>query len=320
MAGTPAVEVRGLSRRFGTRTALREVSLSVGRGEVHALLGPNGAGKTTLLRILAGLTRASAGTARVMGLDVLRQTAAVQRLIGVIPAGDRTFYQRLSGLENLIFFARLYGFDYREAARRARETLEAVGLAGDEHLMIGKYSQGMQKRLAIARALLVQPAVFLIDEATHNLDPQGARRVRELVRDAADRGAGVVWATQRVEEIRGFVDSVTLLHRGTVRFSGTTAQLVSLTSPSRFLLRIRNGRVGATQFTEELAASLGRHGVIAADSSEDGEHYVMTVASGSTLGEAISAISAAQFQVLSCHETRPEVEQAFVELTEDPPP
>jgi len=311
----PAVEIHEVTRRFGAKAALAGVSMSVSRGEIHALLGPNGAGKTTLLRILAGLTRPTTGTVRILGLDVLRQTAGVRRLVGVIPSGDRTFYQRLSGLENLIFFGRLYGFSFAEASRRAREVLEAVGLGGQEYLMTGKYSQGMQKRLAIARALLTDPAVFLVDEATHNLDPEGARRVREFVRGAADRGAGVVWATQRVEEIRGFADTVTLLHQGNVRFTGTTAQLVSLASPTRFLLKIRNGRLSADHLTLGLRTALGTHGVISSDASEDGEHYVMTVAEGSTLGQAIAAITAANFQVLSCHETRPEIEQAFVELT-----
>ena len=183
--------------------------------------------------------------------------------------------------------------------------------------MIGKYSQGMQKRLAIARALLTEPVVFLVDEATHNLDPEGARRVREIIRHAADRGAGVVWTTQRVEEIRGFADTVTLLHRGAVRFTGTTAQLVSLASPTRFLIKVRNGRLDPRHLTEGLRAALGSHGAISSDASEDGEHYVMTVAKDSTLGQAIAAITAADLQVISCHETRPEIEQAFVELTED---
>jgi ABC-2 type transport system ATP-binding protein len=237
-------------------------------------------------------------------------------MIGVIPSGDRTFYQRLSGLENLIFFGRLYGYAFAEASTRARDALESVGLGGQEHLMIGKYSQGMQKRLAIARALLTSPVVFLVDEATHNLDPEGARRVREIIRLAADRGAAVVWTTQRVEEIRGFADTVTLLHRGGIRFTGTTAQLISMASPTRFLIRVRNGRLGAHQLTAQLRTAVGSHGDIASDASEDGEHYVMTVAKESTLGQAIAAITAADFQVVSCHETRPEIEQAFVELTE----
>src|SRR3990170_912896 len=140
----PAIEIKDLSRRFGATVALREVSLSVQKGEIHALLGPNGAGKTTLLRILGGLTTPSEGTAHILSQDATQRGTAVRRLVGVIPSGDRTFYQRLSGLENLVFFGRLYGFGYQEAARRARETLGAVGLNGSESRAVGKYSQGMK--------------------------------------------------------------------------------------------------------------------------------------------------------------------------------
>lgn len=315
----PAIEIRGVSRRFGTITALREVSISVRRGEIHALLGPNGAGKTTLLRILAGLTTPSQGVACVLGYDVFGPAKAARRLVGVIPSGDRTFYQRLSGFENLVFFGRLYGFSHREAARRAREALDAVGLTGSESQAVGRYSQGMQKRLAIARAIQIDPGVMLIDEATHNLDPEGARRVRELIRATADRGTGVLWATQRVEEIRGFAETVTLLHKGVVRFTGTPAQLVSMTSPKSFLIRIRNGRLPTEQLPDAMEIALGPLGLIVPDRSQDAEHYVLTVGDGATLGEAIAALTTADFQVLSCHETRSEIEQAFISLTKDAP-
>jgi len=313
----PAIEIRGLSRRFGSMMALSDVSLSVRRGEIRALLGPNGAGKTTLLRILAGLTAPSQGAAYVLGHDIVRPSAAVQRLVGVIPSGDRTFYQRLSGYENLVFFARLYGLSRREAARRVREALGAIDLMGREHLMVGKYSQGMLKRLAIARALLTDPTVLLVDEATHNLDPEGARHVRDLVQAAADRGTAVLWATQRVEEIRGFADTVTLIHQGAVRFAGTPSQLVALAAPTRFLLRIRNGQLFSGPVLAHLEAALGDRGELTPDGGGDNEHFVLTIADGATLGEAIAALTAADCQVLSCHETRSEIEQAFVTLTKD---
>ncbi|HEU5298351.1 MAG TPA: ABC transporter ATP-binding protein [bacterium] len=293
-----------MSRRFGATQALRGVSLSVRRGEIHALLGPNGAGKTTLLRILSGLTAPTEGQVHVAGR------------IGMIPSGDRTFYHRLSGRENLLFFGRLSGFGFREAARRAGEALDAVGLTGHEHVRAGQYSHGMQKRLAIARALLIHPAVLLVDEATHNLDPEGAQRVRELVRSAAARGAGVLWTTQRVEEIRGFADTATLLHHGEVRFSGTPAQLVKLASPTSFLLRIRNGRRPGDRLAAAMTEALGPIGEIAADGGGDGEHFVLTIRYGGTLGEAIAALTRVdELEILSCHETRSEIEQAFISLT-----
>jgi ABC-2 type transport system ATP-binding protein len=317
----PAIEVDRVTRRFGTTVALREMSMVVSPGEIHALLGPNGAGKTTLLRILVGLTTADEGVARIRGVDVGRQSADVRAAVGMVPSGDRTFYNRISGLENLVFFARLYGFGRSEAARRAGDLLEAVGLTGSAHLAVGRYSHGMQKRLAIARALLMQAEVLLVDEATHNLDPEGARRVRELIRHAADGGAGVLWTTQRVEEIRGFADTVTLLNAGRVRFSGSPAQLVALASPRSFLVRLRNGHgdaagVGAGGSVVGLQDALGSVGRIAADAGGDGEHYLLTVSDGATLGDAITKLTAAQVQVLSCSEARSEIEQAFVMLTE----
>jgi len=314
--GCPAIEVSSVSRRFGSTVALENVSVHVAQGEIHALLGPNGAGKTTLLRILSGLTIPTRGSARVLGRDTARRTSEGRHLVGVIPSGDRTFYQRLSGIENLLFFARLYGLGYQEALRRAGDTMASVGLNGVEGLVVGKYSQGMQKRLAIARALLIDPRVLLVDEATHNLDPEGARRVRELIRAAADRGAGVLWATQRIEEIRGFAETVTMLHHGVVRFSGTPAQLVSMTAPKSFLIRVGNGRPSGDR-VNALKLALGALGAIEPERSNDGEHYTLTIADGATLGEAISAIVNADIQILACHETRPEIEEAFISLTRE---
>jgi ABC-2 type transport system ATP-binding protein len=122
------VEARRVRRLFGANEALRDVSLVVGAGEVHALLGRNGAGKTTLLRVLTGLLDASSGDVRVAGIDVRGSPRDVRRLIGVVPSGDRSFYGRLSGLENLVFFARLHGFRHARARERALRALASVGL------------------------------------------------------------------------------------------------------------------------------------------------------------------------------------------------
>jgi len=178
----------------------------------------------------------------------------------------------------------------------------------------------MQKRLAIARALLMDAAVLLVDEATHNLDPEGAGRVRDLVRRAADGGAAVLWTTQRIDEIRGFADTVTLLRAGMVRFMGSPAQLVALASPRSFLLRMRNGRGSAENALVRAREALGSAAMIAADGSGDGEHFQLTVQDGATLGEAITLLSASNLQVISCSEARSEIEQAFVMLTRDDQP
>jgi ABC-2 type transport system ATP-binding protein len=210
-----ALRVRGLSRRFGEKVALSSVDLTIRAGEIHALLGPNGAGKTTLIRVLCGLVDPHEGEIALAGT------------LGLVPSGDRTFYLRISGVENLIFFGRLHGLRLRAARERAHGALAQVGLASAADLPVGRYSHGMQKRLSVARALLADPAVLLVDEATHDLDPDGARRVRTLVAELAQRGAAVLWTTQRIEEIRGFAQTVTFLREGKVRFAGTVAELIA---------------------------------------------------------------------------------------------
>src|SRR3954447_19062722 len=210
LAVVPAVDVCDLERCFGAVEALRGVSFEVGAGEVHGLLGPNGAGKTTLMRILSGVVEPSGGYAYVLDRRAGR-SRELREQIGLVPSGDRSFYLRLSRLENLVFFARMHGSRPRAARARAVELLEAVGLEDAAARPVNTYSHGMQKRLLFARALLHSPAVLLVDEATHDLDPVAAEQVRVLTRSSARAGAAVLWATQRMEELSGFADGVTVL-------------------------------------------------------------------------------------------------------------
>jgi len=306
-----SIVVRDLSRRFGTAHALRNISLEVEPGRVHALLGPNGAGKTTLLRILTGLVAPTSGTVSVLGRPV--GARGLQRHIGFVPSGDRSFYLRISGRENLVFFARLHGIRHREARKRADAVLASVGLGDASRLRVGAYSHGMQKRLSIARALLTRPEVLLVDEATHDLDPHGGLLVRELVFGLAARGTAVLWTTQRLEEIRGFADRVTLLRAGETCFTGTVPELMAHAIPRRYLLRVRNGTTESSELTMNLQAALGARGTIA---PEDGsEHFVLALAENAILGDAIAALTANDVHVLACREERSEIEEAFLQLT-----
>ena len=312
--GFPALDVVDVHRRFRDVEALRGVTLEVWPGEIHALLGPNGAGKTTLLRILVGLLIPDAGDVGVLGqpLDVMT-TRAFRRSFGFVPSGDRSFYLRVSGVENLLFFARLYGMPKRPAATRAREVLEMVGLAEAADRRVGVYSHGMQKRLSVARALLTEPRVLFVDEATHDLDPQGAERIRELVRQQARQGVAVVWTTQRVEEIRGFADQVTLLNAGTVRFQGTVPQLLASVPQRRFLVRVRPG-----QDPSVMRAAVS--GLAELGEGSDPEHVVLGLADGETLGRAIAALEGVGVSVLACTEEGSGVEEAFLFLTREAGP
>jgi ABC-type multidrug transport system ATPase subunit len=310
---SPALDARAISRSFQKRRVLDEVSLSVLPGQVRALLGPNGAGKTTLLRILSGLMTPDSGSVHVDGLDPFEQQRLVRRRLGLVPSGDRTFYLRLSGLENLVFFARLHGIRRRRARERAYEVLEQVDLTDAARLSVQKYSHGMQKRLSVARALLTEPSVLLVDEATHDLDPAAARNVVDLVRGLCDHGAAVVWATQRLDEIRGFADGVSLLTRGQLRFDGTVPELMALAGPQRYLVRVRNGVAGRDLDARVRNALAGR-GAVERAGGDDSGHYAMRLDDDVILGDALAALASAGVQVLACREERSEVEEAFLAL------
>jgi ABC-type multidrug transport system ATPase subunit len=296
-----AVAVRGLVRRFGQKTALDGVDLTVLPGEIHALLGPNGAGKTTLIRILSGLVDPDAGDVSIAGA------------VGLVPSGDRTFYLRISGLENLIFFARLQGLRLRAARQRADAALDEVGLGDAAKLAVGRYSHGMQKRLSVARALLADPAVLLVDEATHDLDPERAGRIRALIAALASRGTGVLWTTQRIEEIRDFADTVTFIDRGQVRFDGSVSAFIATAPSPRYLVRVRNGDPDRPPAASALQRALGV--VATVDEHLAGsQEFLLAPANDGGLGLALAALAEAGFDVLACRQERAEIEEAFLAL------
>jgi ABC-2 type transport system ATP-binding protein len=173
----------------------------------------------------------------------------------------------------------------------------------------------MQKRLSVARALLSRPAVILVDEATHDLDPEGARRIRELIGTLARDGSTVIWATQRIDEIRGFANTVTLLRLGRVRFSGTVPALMAHATPNQYLLRLRNGN--SSVVLQDILDQGVRSGGARLHPADDAEHYRLALADGVVLGDALAALALGGFPVLACREERSEIEEAFLALTED---
>jgi len=309
------IEARAVSRAFSGKLALRDASLVARQGEIHALLGPNGAGKTTLLRMLSGLHQPTEGRVSMLGMDPARGRRELRRAVGLVPAGDRSFYLRLTGLENLVFFGRLHGLRRRAAVARAMNVLSEVGLADAARVRVGVYSHGMQKRLSIARALLTYPAVLLVDEATHDLDPEGARRVRDLVTARAHAGTTVIWATQRLEEIRGFADRVTVLDHGEIRFAGTVPELMARAAPRRYLVRLQDEGRDAERLQSDLDAALGHRARMRPASASESGHYLLWLTDGIVLGDVLAALTAARVQVVGLTEERSEIEEAFLFLT-----
>ncbi len=292
------------------------VDLQVGAGRISALVGPNGAGKTTFLRILTGLLLPDSGSVYVAGIDVVADPMSVRRTIGFFPSGDRTFYQRISGVENLTFFGRLNGLPRGEALRRAQQRLVDVGLSDAARQRVGLYSHGMQKRLSMARALLMDPSVLIVDEATDGLDPEGARRVQDLITAAAAEGAAVVWTTQRLDEIRGFADGVTVLDQGRTTFEGTVEDLMLKSSARQYLLRLRGAGDSDLDGAalERAAAAIGGRGTLGR-AGDDREHFRLDLEQQAVLGEVLSGLAAAGIVVLDCAQQRSELEESFLRLT-----
>jgi len=192
-----AVEVRGLVKAFGTRRVLRGIDLRVRQGEFMTLFGPNGAGKSTLLKVLATLSRPTSGSAHVAGRDVRSEATEVRRLIGVVPH-ESLLYEDLTPRENLRFYARMY--DVPRAGQRIQEVVEMVGLSGRMDDRVGTLSRGMQQRLSIARALLHDPPLLLLDEPHTGLDQQALTTLRDVLCDALKRGRTIVMSTHSLDE------------------------------------------------------------------------------------------------------------------------
>ncbi len=198
--------------------ALAGVSVRVEPGEIFGLLGPNGAGKTTLLKVLATLLLPSEGGARVHSADVVGEAAAVRRLVALATGDERAFYWRLSGWENLEFFAGLRGLAPAGARRRAAAVLEIVDLQPYADEVVGRYSTGMRQRLSLARALLSDPPVLLLDEPTRSLDPVAAGRVQALIkRLSLEEGRTVLLATHQLGEAAALCHRIGILVAGTLR-------------------------------------------------------------------------------------------------------
>jgi ABC-2 type transport system ATP-binding protein len=237
MTDGPAIEVRGLVKRFGEVCALDGVDLTARQGQVLGLLGPNGAGKTTLVRVLATLLKPDAGAARVLGLDVRDEASALRERIGL--AGQYAAVdENLTGLENLTMVGRLYGESRSSAKARGRELLERFDLVDAAGRATKTYSGGMRRRLDLAAALVAKPPVLFLDEPTTGLDPRSRLGLWSVIEDLVADGTTVLLTTQYLDEADRLADTIAVIDHGRLIAEGTSDQLKDRLGGERLEIRL----------------------------------------------------------------------------------
>jgi ABC-2 type transport system ATP-binding protein len=259
-AGAAAVTPRSRRRAWPFRrsqpkqwfTAVAGVSLQIEQGEVFGLLGPNGAGKSTTIRMLCTLLEPTSGSAQINGYDLLKQPNLVRQSLGTVLAGERSIYWKLTGRENLEYFAALYHIPPDIARRRIKELLERMELTTRADDLVEKYSTGMRQRIAISKAMLANPPIILLDEPTLGLDPQAARNVRELVGELKAEGHTILLTTHYMEEADQLSDRIGIIDQG---------QIIALDTPANLKRRIQQQdviRMEISGWKAEMAGSLQR--------------------------------------------------------------
>ncbi len=220
-----AIETHGLTRVFGDRLAVEDLSLAIPEGRVFGFLGPNGAGKTTTVRMLAALIAPTRGEARVVGHKLGVEDDAIRHAVGILTETPG-LYERLSGRQNLLFFAQLYGLSAKEADKQAERYLRMLGLWERRDEPAGSFSKGMRQKLAIARALLHQPRVVFLDEPTAGLDPEAARVVRDFVKELRAEGRTIFLTTHNLADADDLCDLVGIFSTRLLR-TGSPGELRS---------------------------------------------------------------------------------------------
>ncbi len=248
----PAVEIRDLVKTFGGFHAVDGLSVVVPQGRFFGFLGPNGAGKTTTIKMLMGLAQPDSGSIRVLGMEMPQRSLDIRKAIGVVP-DDSLLFDYLTGAEYLEFVARLYSVSRPLARERARELLELFQLNESQRKLIGEYSKGMRKRVAMAAALIHRPRLFLMDEPFEGVDAVGARLMKDILLEQVHHGATVFLTSHVLEVVERLCDEVAIINRGKVIVQGSMSELRKQTSEGTATLEdIFVNLVGAERYTEKL--------------------------------------------------------------------
>lgn len=312
-----ATNYRALLRlnRQETLTAVNAVNLQVREGELFGLLGANGAGKTTLIKILCTLILPTEGRAVVAGYDVVKEATPLKSLIGLVDTNERSFFWRLTGQQNLEFFASLQGLRGPAAKKQIADLLDLVGLTTHASRRFMGYSSGMKQKLAVARGLLTQPKIIFLDEPTRSLDPVSANELRTFVSEklVKERGHTVILVTHRLEEAENLCDRVAIMKDGLMIDCGPVAYIKQqVTARQRYYLRLQGLTSADLSEVERLP------GVVQLESTVDDDHIthldVVLADERQVLPSVLALIVQRGGQIQHCQPKRVSLEEAFVEL------
>jgi len=328
-----AVEARALTKRYTHQRslsdimhgrpsaethALKDVSLAIEEGEVFGLLGPNGSGKTTFLKLLSTILSPTSGTATIFGHDVLREPRRVRQMVALVTAEERSLYWRLTGRQNLRFFASLYGLDGQRIEAKIDELLELFMLRDASRTRVAEYSTGMRQKLAIARGLLSDPKLLFLDEPTRGLDPAAAHNLLELVKERAVEHFEntVILTTHIAREVEQLCDRIATLHRGSITYLGPVETLGrSLDVTVTYLMRV-------TGFNDVVAERLrARKGVVSCKCTEaDGVTDVELVFAPDalTLSDVLRLLLFNNVELLRCTVKERSLEETFRAVFDTP--
>lgn len=309
MTSPLAVDAEGLIKRFGKTQALDGLDLRIAQGGVYGVLGPNGAGKTTAIRILATLSKPDGGHARVLGFDVVREPDAVRSrmsLTGQFSSVD----DDLTGIENLVFLGRLFGYPASAAKTRAQDLLEAFVLLDAGSKLARHYSGGMKRRLDVASSIVVTPSLIFLDEPTTGLDPRSRNQVWDVVRALVAEGTTVILTTQYLEEADQLAGRIAVIDRGIVIAEGTPGELKASVGSGAFHVRLDD----AARRAEAQEILLGVFGVPVAV-THDPAALTVRLTDTSAIPTALSSLASAGIGVANLSVGQPSLDEVFLALT-----
>jgi ABC-2 type transport system ATP-binding protein len=304
-----AIETSGLVKVFGTTRAVDGVDLAVRAGGIYGFLGPNGAGKTTTIRLLSTLLRPDAGTATVLGHDVVHEADAVRRRVG-LTGQFASVDEDLTGQENLVLLARLLGYSRRQAKTRAADLLEAFGLADAAARQVKTYSGGMRRRIDIAASIVVTPDLMFLDEPTTGLDPRSRNQVWDIVRALVAGGTTVLLTTQYLDEADQLADRIAVIDRGRVIAEGTPGQLKASVGTGVLHVRLLDPD-RRPEAEHVLSGSLG----VPVDRDSDPAVLSARVSDPERAGSALAELSRSGVAVTDFALGQPSLDEVFLALT-----